>query len=154
MNGKYLNSKEIKRFLALLEKQWGFVGTLDYVWYQNNRRKLYIVNKEFASLDQALIRVNTCGLYFAEITMKGDLRLSIEGSQMIGKTATRQVLSLDAEQVKHWMYGDDVSVDASLQGFYLLKSGDSFIGCGSCREGKLVNFVSKNRRIKTLDVPS
>ncbi len=152
MQGSFLKSKEVKRIVQLLNKQWGFTGALDYIWFQNNKRRLYIVNKDFALLDQTKLRISTIGLYFGEITLKGDLRLSIEGSQIIGPDASRQILELNDEQLLHWLHGDDVAVEANLHGFYLLMHNDYFLGCGSCKDGTLVNFVPKNRRIKTLDI--
>ncbi|PIN77279.1 hypothetical protein COV16_06985 [Candidatus Woesearchaeota archaeon CG10_big_fil_rev_8_21_14_0_10_34_8] len=154
MKGKYLNSKEVKKVLDLLNKQWGFSDKLNYVFFQSNKRNIYIVNKEFASLDASKLRINTLGMYFGEITQKGDLRLSIEGAQMIGPNVSKQVLELDDDQVKKWMYGEDVEVADDLAGFHILKHENYFVGCGSCKNGVLVNFVPKNRRIKTLDIPS
>jgi NOL1/NOP2/fmu family ribosome biogenesis protein len=153
MKGSFLNKKEIKKVLKLLETQWGFVGTLDYVWFQSNKRNLYIVNRDFAILEGEL-RINTLGMYFGEITQKGALRLSIEGAQMVAEHATKQVLELSADQVNEWMYGKDVAVDESLQGFHIVKRGIDVLGCGSCKEGTLHNHVPKSRRIRTLDMPT
>ena len=154
MNGKFLKTKEVKKVLELLEKQWGFAEKLDYIWFLSNKRNLYIVNKEFSQVDVSKLRISSFGMYFAEMTLKGDLRLSIEGAQRVGVHATKHVLELDDEKVKQWMYGNDVAVAADLQGFYILKHDNYFIGCGSCKNGNLVNFVPKNRRIKTMDIPS
>jgi len=136
MNGKFLKAKEVKKVLELLEKQWGFTKKLDYVWFLSNKQNLYIVNREFAHVDVSTLRISSFGMYFGEITMKNDVRLSIEGSQFVGAHATKHVLELDGEQVRQWMYGNDVTVaDTLLQGFYILKHDTYYLGCGSCKEG-------------------
>lgn len=149
MEGDFLSKKEIKHLLERVEEQWGASLDGEYLFFKNNKRKIYIVNKEFAQIERDKVRVNSIGLYFCEVTEKGDIRLSIEGSQLLGPTATKSVLEVDEKQAKEWLYGEDVAYPGESTGFVILKFGSYFIGCGKHKESYISNHVSKNRRIGT-----
>lgn len=145
---KILNSKEKKEMMSLLENAWGFSGVLPYVFFQSEKGKLYLVNDDFSRLHVEKLRVNSLGMYFGELK-DGSFRLSIEGSQIIGKHCSRNVVLLDNEQMYAWMHGETVVVAASVPDgvFVLVQHGEDFLGCGKYRDGKILNFVPKERRI-------
>ena len=64
MNGNFLNSKEVKKILEQLEEQWGFTESLDYAFFMNNQRRVALVNRDFALVADAKLRLNSLGLYF------------------------------------------------------------------------------------------
>ncbi len=150
MEGKFLNKKEIKPILQKLEEQFGFTQELQYVFFKNNKHKVMIINKELAHIDMEKIRINNFGVYMGEIMDSREVRLSIEGSQIIGPFATKNVVEVDFETAKRWMYGQDIEGVFDATGFVIVKYGDYFIGCGRYKEGKISNHVPKNRRIGTL----
>ncbi len=145
-NLQILNKKQIKVILYLLEKQFGFKGDLDYVFLQNKERKIFIVNKEIENLNLDKLRINSVGLYFGKLEKDG-LRLSIEGSQMIGRKAYKNVVEINEKQVKEWLSGQDLTIK-NYSGFVLIKYKNNLLGCGKAKEGKILNFVSKVRRIR------
>ncbi len=154
MQGKFLVKKEIRRILEQLEKQWGFTSELDYVFFCNNKDRISLMNREFAQLDLAKLRLNSIGLYFCEVMKNGEVRLSIEGSQLVGPTATKNLVSVDFDNARKWLYGQDLELGSDViseTGFVILKHDDFFIGCGRFKEGVISNHVSKNRRIGTLN---
>ena len=75
------------------------------------------------------------------------LRLSIEGSQIMGPYAKKNVLELSKEASRDWLKGRDLAVETDCSGFVIVKSGDDFMGCGKVKDNKLLNFVPKIRRI-------
>jgi len=150
MEGKFLNKKEIKPILHQLEKQFGFTEELPYVFFKNNKHKVLIINKELSQIDMIKLRINSLGLYFGEIMDSREIRLSIEGSQIVGQTATKNVVAVDENTAKQWMYGQDIEGQYDATGFVILKYGNYYIGCGRCKDGKISNHVPKNRRIGTL----
>ncbi len=84
------------------------------------------------------------GIYFGKIEKDG-LRLSIEGSFIVGKLAKKSVLEVDDEKAFRWMSGENI--EASVKGFCILKWGQYFLGCGK-GDGKVVkNYVPKDRRV-------
>lgn len=149
MEGEFLSKKEVKRFLEKVEEQWGTNLEREYLFFKNKKRKIYVVNREFTQIERDKLRINSVGLYFCEVTEKGDVRLSIEGSQILGPTAGKNVLVVDEKQAKEWLYGEDVAYEGESAGFVILKYENYFIGCGKHKEGYISNHVSKNRRIGT-----
>jgi len=143
---KILNKKEIKRILAMLEKQWGFKGELDYAFLQSEKFKIYLANKEIFNLDLSKVKINSFGIYFAEVRV--GIRLSIEGSQIVGPKATKNVVELDDDEAKEWMSGTDIEKETDSNDFVILKHKTDFLGTGKAtKEGKILNYVPKARRL-------
>jgi len=146
---KILNKKEIKIILAIIKKTWNVDKKLEYAFLMNNKNRLFIVNKDIDKVDFSKIRVNNLGLYFGEL--RNGLRLSIEGSQLIGKYAKKNVLELDDYELNSWVKGEDMTIKSELKGFVLIKYKDDFYGTGKLIEGKLLNFVPKARRLRVIN---
>lgn len=144
---EFLKSKKVKELRAKLEGQWGFTGKLDYQFLSNDSGKIWIVNKDVAEIDLESVRLNSIGLYFGEL-VRGELRLSIEGSQIIGPCASKNVIGLDSGQANSWLMGEDVSIDTEGQGFMIVRSGNDYMGTGKTKDGRLLNYVPKIRRLK------
>jgi NOL1/NOP2/fmu family ribosome biogenesis protein len=142
---KILNNKEIKEILNLIEKQWGAKLDLDYAFLKNQKNKVFLIDKDLSKIDTSKLRINSIGMYFCE-TEKG-IRLSIEGSQIIGKKATKNIVEIDEQQAKQWLKGEDLEINGNYSGFVILKHKNYFLGCGKFKEDKILNYVSKERRI-------
>ena len=142
---KILNNKEIKEILNLIEKQWGAKLDLDYAFLKNQKNKVFLINKDLSKIDTSKLRINSIGMYFCE-TEKG-IRLSIEGSQIIGKKATKNIVEIDEQQAKQWLKGEDLEINGNYSGFVILKHKNYFLGCGKFKEDKILNYVGKERRI-------
>ena len=93
---KILNNKEIKEIYGMIENQWGAKIKLDCGFLKNNKNRIFIVSKDIAKIDTSKLRLNSVGMYFCEIDDKG-IRLSIEGSQIIGSKATKNVFAKDSD---------------------------------------------------------
>ncbi len=146
-NLKILNSKERKKILGLLEENWGFNEKLDYVFLETEKRKIYIAKKEIFDLDTSQLRVNSVGIYFAEARV--GIRLSIEGSQIVGPKAAKNVVELDDKEARQWMEGNDLDKPVETESFVILKHNNDFLGSGkSTKEGKILNYVPKTRRLR------
>ena len=145
-----LNKKQIKEILAIIKSQWDADVDLDYAFFLSNKEKLYIVNKEMANYDLSSLRINSVGIYFGEYS-NSELRLSIEGSQIVGGNAKKNVLELSDSDARKWLKGEELQIDADSKGFALIKNKNDFLGCGKLVGTKLINYVPKNRRIKSSD---
>ena len=142
-----LNKKEIKKILEIIKDQWDFDAELDYAFLKNNKDKLYIANKEVFNLDFKKLRINSIGMYFGQLK-DNTLRLSIEGSQLIGKDAKKNVVELDDAETMKWFKGEDLQKECKdCEGFVLMKHDRDFMGTGKYANGKILNFVGKTRRI-------
>ena len=155
-NLKAMNSKEIKELLLKIKEQWDSDLKEDaekYAFLRNAEDKIFIANKEVFSIDFSKIRINSLGVYFAQYDKMG-LRLSIEGSQMIGKHAKKNFVEIDEKQAKEWMKGEDIFIgeEKELNGFVLVKYNNDFLGSGKYQKetGKVFNFVPKARRVNAI----
>ena len=145
---KILNSKEIKEIHKLIESQWGAKIKLGYGFLKNSKNRIFIINKSISKIDFSKLRLNSAGMYFCEIDDKG-IRLSIEGSQIIGAKAARNVVELNEEETKKWFKGEDLEKECKdCKGFVILKNKNDFLGTGKYSNGRILNYVSKTRRIK------
>lgn len=141
-----LPGKKVKLILSLLKKQFGFDDKLEYAFLQNEKGRIYLISKDISKLELAKIRINTLGLYFGELR-NNEIRVSIEGSQIIGPKSNKNILSLDDNQKKQWLSGEDLTLDTDLKGFVLICNKKDFLGCGKVSNGKVFNYVGKSRRI-------
>ena len=146
---KILNSKEIKDILKLIENQWNAKLTLKYAFLKNNKNRIFIVNKDISKIDFSKLRFNSIGMYFCEINDQ-DIRLSIEGSQIIGPTATKNIVEINEEQTKQWIKGEDLEIEGNYDGFVIVKYNNDFLGSGKYKNGRVLNYVGKSRRITSL----
>ncbi len=150
-NFKVLDRKDKKRFLELLKEQFDFEDKLDYIFLINNKNKVFIVNKEIASIDLNKIRINSIGLYIAEFT-NDEVRLSIEGSQIIGPNSKKNIIELDDKEAREWLKGKDIVKETGAQGFVIMKHKNDFLGSGKVTLTKgILNFVPKTRRLNVSD---
>ena len=147
-NYKIFNSRDKKKLLEELEEHYGIKDLrLDYVFLQNPKGRIYITNRDIEKIPLDKIRINSLGLYFANQDKPG-LRLSVEGSQILGKQATKNILEINQEQTNQWFSGQDIKTESNLQGFVLVKHKEDFLGCGNLTQGILHNYLGKERRIR------
>ena len=92
-NFEVLNSKSVREILKLLQQQWGYEEKLECGLLQKEN-DIFLVTKDVDKIDLGALNVNSIGLYFGEIRHE-KLRLSIEGSQIIGKQAKKNVIFED-----------------------------------------------------------
>lgn len=149
MELKILKSKEAKEILAMIKLQWDAEPKLDYAFLLSERERVYVVNRDILMIDISKVRMNSLGIYFGE-WKNNELRLSIEGSQIIGPFAKKNVVELDEEEMLKWFKGEDFKKETTAQGFVIVKHKNDFLGCGKIKEGTLLNFVPKVRRVKEL----
>ncbi len=148
---KILNKKETKEILKLIRGQWAADADLDFVFLINEKNNdIFIAEKDIFKADFEQFNVDSVGLYFGEMK-KGQLRLSIEGSQIVGPSAKRNVVELDRGETTLWLRGFDLEKKLSkkeAQGYVLVKHNDRFMGTGRVKENNILNFVPKSRRVK------
>jgi NOL1/NOP2/fmu family ribosome biogenesis protein len=146
---KILNSKEIKEILRLIEKQWNAKLKLNYAFLKNNKNRIFIVNKDISKIELEKLRINSIGMYFCEIDQQG-IRLSIEGSQIVGPKAAKNTVEITEQQAKQWLKGEDLEIEESYEGFVIIKHNNDFLGTGKYKLGKVLNYVNKSRRVNSI----
>jgi len=147
---KVLNSKDVKVLLAWLKEHYGIKDLkFDAAFLKSTKDKIYMSTKKISELDAKNLRINLLGMYFAKEEHNG-IRLSIEGSQLVGPKASKNVVDLSKEQIAEWIRGEDITLQGDFKGFVIIRCGNDFYGTGNYKEGKILNYVPKERRIKRL----
>ncbi len=125
---------------ALIE-QFGYAP--DLVYEIRGSRKIYAYKP--CSFDPK-VRTDK-GIYFGRIEADG-IRLSIEGAFLVGPKAKKNIIEINEERALRYLSGENIDVDAELEGWVILKWGQYYLGTGKVKNGKVYNYVPKERRIK------
>ncbi len=146
---KALNKKHIKELLKNIEEHYGIKELkLDYIFYQSNKGKVFLLSNKFKELNHENLNINSLGLYFANIKDR-EIRLSVEGSQLIGNKAKKNVVEINEEELKNWLTGEDLEMKKG-EGFVLIKNKDDFYGSGKITKDRVLNFVPKEKRMNVI----
>ncbi|MEM2121219.1 MAG: hypothetical protein QXU20_00990 [Candidatus Woesearchaeota archaeon] len=153
---KILNKKEIKKIISLINERFGCNFDFDFGMLKSSSGKIYLVTKDFSKIDFRKLKISRVGIYFAnyeEKFKKNKIRLSIEGTQLVGPLSNKNVLEVNETELRKWFFGEDLVVrnhNNVSDGFVILKYNNDFIGCGLLKQGTLKNYVPKERRVKDL----
>ena len=154
-NLKILNSKETKHIFEKLEAQYGYTADrqkLDFIFLMNKDNRLYIVSKDIAKIDFENLKIDAIGVYFGELYNES-IRLSLEGAQVIGKGATKNIIYITDDDMLEWVKGKDIKHEDCGKDFVIILNKnkitchDDILGCGKYKDGNIVNYVSKSRRL-------
>ena len=148
MNFGILNKKESNKILDEIKENFGIKKIeLDYGFIKNDD-KIYLITKDLGRIDFKKLKINDIGLYFCALS-KGGISLSIEATQMIGNKAAKNVVEIFDEEVKYWFNGESL-VRKNLSGMVIIKNKNDFLGCGYAKDGLIINYIPKERRVKEL----
>ena len=148
---KILNSKEKSKILKKLNEQFGISDIPGKIVMRGGERLfLYsgsLDEKEIRELESTVF-IERVGIYFAKIEENGEMRLSIEGTQILGEQIKKNIFILNSEQLEKWMTGSELNIKSGMKGFVIIKYKDEFLGTGKASEEKISNFIPKNRRLR------
>lgn len=164
----FLNRKRIKEIFEVLGIQYGlkkgYEEKLNYIFMINEDNKINIINPSVASINLDVLHISSLGLYFGELkenenNKEDEIRLSIEGSQIIGPFATKNVVEISEGLMRLWIRGYDIEVknhkekenEKQENAFVIVKHKNDFFGCGRLKDGIILNHIPKERRIKSED---
>jgi NOL1/NOP2/fmu family ribosome biogenesis protein len=143
---KFISSKQKKEITKKLESQYQIKELkINYRFLKDTKDKIYIINNKISEIELKNYKIGTIGLYFGTLN-NNDLRLSMEGSFLIGKYAKQNILELTNAQLKEWISGKNISTKEELSGFVILKHNKDFLGTGKYKEHIIINHVPKERR--------
>ncbi len=145
-----LNTRELKEIKKALTKQFNFKGKLPYVFLISPRNRLYIINKDLSRIDLNKLgtKIDSLGLYFGEYK-NTTIRLSMEGSILIAKHSSKNILELTDPEIKKWLKGEDLFKDLGKKSkFIILKHKKDILGCGRYKQERIFNYVPKERRMR------
>lgn len=149
----FLKSKEVKQLMQRCREQWGtdFAHLFQEYAFFKNKDKIFLVSRDIAKIDFESLRINNAGMYILE-DKNDELRLSVEGSQVLGPDADKNVLELEKYEIISWIKGEDFLKERKNEGFVIIKFKDDFFGSGKIKEGKLLNFLPKIRRLNEVNI--
>src|SRR3989344_5343969 len=102
---KILNLREKQEIERRLQEQFG-IESVPGVIVQRGEERLFLFSGNFSK--EEIEKLEKCtfiermGVYFAKIIGK-DIRLSIEGSQILKDQITRNIFDLNPSQAEEWM---------------------------------------------------
>jgi len=150
MQAKKMSENEKREIERIVEKNYGAKIDLSGLdCYINNRNEIYIVSK---SVDERLISIASyIGMYFGRLKRNEKIQPSVEGSQIVGRLANKNIAIVDDENISRYMEGLECKwvnlINCEVNNFVLIKNGNDFFGSGILREDKIESLVPKARRI-------
>lgn len=144
---EFLSAKELKPVLVFLKEHFGVEKKFEFGWYLSKER-LFCISRDVELVNLTELNVNAAGLYIGE-WKNGELRLSVDGSQIVGPFASKNIVELSDEELLAWLRGEVLEKKVENQGIVFIHHDKDFVGCGKVKEGKILNFVPKIRRLMT-----
>ena len=147
MQVEKVDSKEIEK---IIEKNYRCKIDLSvYSVFRNKDGKIFISAK---GIPKKLVDASSyIGLYLGKIKRNEKIQLSIEGSQIVGPKAKKNIATLNDKNIKKWMEGMTIEEfdcnNCEERNFVLITNGEDFFGSGLFKENKIENYVPKGRRI-------
>ncbi|MBS3086954.1 hypothetical protein J4422_04625 [Candidatus Pacearchaeota archaeon] len=147
---KILNQQEKKEIEASLHEQFG-VEKIPGLILMRGEERLFFFSGDFSETEiknlEACVPIERVGIYFARV-IGNDVKLSIEGTNILKNQIKKNIFNLDSKQLEEWMTGSDLQVKTGKKGFLVIKYKDDFLGCGKASEEKIGNFIPKSRRLR------
>jgi len=147
---KILSKREKEEILRKLNKQFG-IKDIPGMLIKLGKDRIFFFSGNFNENEirklESEVQIERVGIYFAKIIMD-DIKLSIEGTQILKEQINKNIFELNEEQLKDWMSGRDLMIQMKERGFLVMKYKEEFLGCGKASENKISNFIPKERRLK------
>ena len=148
-----LEKQQVKEIERIIEKNYGTkIDLMEFsVFKTSNDEKIWIASKQIFGVDLRKLVVNSIGLYLGKLKRNEKISLSTEGSQLIGKTATKNVVYLDKEGGHKFLQGMNVkpekTVNVESHNFVILRTQQEILGSSLFTEEEIKNLLPKSRRV-------
>ena len=146
---KILNTRELKKLREHIVAEFGTFLKNDYAYLQNDKGKIFLINKDLSRIELKNLKIDRIGLYFAE-SKDQQIRLSKEGAQLLfteAKGKVERVVSLDQKEAELYFQGREVEKDLTGESrSIILKYQDQILGCARYKDKKILNFLPKIHR--------
>jgi len=149
-NLKILNGKEKKEILEMLNNQFG-IKEVTGILLKRGKERIFLYEGNF---DEESLRalekitfIERVGVYLGKVEKAG-IRLSIEGTQILKKGITKNIVELNYEEMQTWMMGHELLKKTPNNGFVIMKYNEDMLGTGKASVEKITNFIPKSRRLR------
>ncbi|MEK6824212.1 MAG: hypothetical protein AABY06_04215, partial [Nanoarchaeota archaeon] len=121
------------------------------------KEKIFLFNGNFSDEQiknlEKIAFIEKVGIYIGAIFFPtGEIRLSIEGTQIFKDQIIKNIFELNSEQIDNWMQGEELNIQTGLRGIIVIKHKNNFLGCGKASENKIGNFIPKSRRLRSKNI--
>jgi NOL1/NOP2/fmu family ribosome biogenesis protein len=111
VRAQFLTRREVRRINELVERAYGARFEEDGYHYFLRGKDLYRIARDLERVDIDQVKEVFAGLYLCEV-LDETVRFSIEGSQIIGPSATQRVITLERdEEWFSWLERHDISAE-------------------------------------------
>lgn len=151
---KILNTRDIKAVKEQLIKQFNYALEGNYAYLQNEKNRIFIINRDVAQIDLDKLRIDRIGLYFAELRL-GQIRLSKEGAQLLvnearqrnNESKIKNIISLTKAETRAYFAGVDLKKNVGEESrLAILTYENDVLGCAAYKESTIINFLPKIHR--------
>jgi NOL1/NOP2/fmu family ribosome biogenesis protein len=150
MTLKIFSKKETQEIEKKLQEQFG-IENIPGILIKRGEERIFLFqgsfNEEEIKKLEKEIPIERIGVYFAK-EQNDQIRLSIEGVNLLKEQIKKNIFELDDEQAERWMLGQELPIKTGKRDFLIMKNKEYFLGCGKASEEKIGNFIPKNRRLK------
>jgi len=150
MSFKFVRSSEKKRIISDLNKNFG-IKSLPLVLIETGREKIRAfsgsMNREEIKELSQIVNVEIVGLYLLK-KESNYYRISLDGCQILKSQIEKNIFQIDENQFFEWIRARDLNVKIS-RGPKIVKFNSDFLGAGYSTEDKIINFVPKERSIRS-----
>ena len=152
MTLKILNKKEKQEIEDKLSEQFG-IKEIPGDLFMKGKERVFLFSgsfnkKQIKKMDY-FTNIERIGIYFAKIDERTqDIRLSLEGVEVLKNQIKKNIFEIPAELVESWMKGQELNIKTGKRGFLIMRHNDDFLGSGKASEEKIGNFIPKNRRLR------
>ena len=150
MNAKFLGSKDKKHYFEKLNSQFG-VEKLPWMLIETGKEKVRAFSGDMTREDvmkiAAVANIELIGMYLFKEEL-GGMRFGFDGAMMVSDKINKNVIEINDEQANDWLQGKNLGIKLE-KGVYAVKHADDFLGCGMSDGQVLINFVPKERRMRS-----
>ena len=151
-----LSNQETKEILSKLNEQFGIQKILGRL-IKIGKERIFLFNGDFLDEQiknlEKIVFIEKIGIYIGAIFLPtGEIRLSIEGTQIFKDQITKNLFEINEEKFGNWMQGEELNIQTGLKGIIVIKYRNNFLGCGKASENKIGNFIPKSRRLRSKNI--
>jgi NOL1/NOP2/fmu family ribosome biogenesis protein len=148
---KILKKEEVEQIENIVEKNYGAkIDLKQFLVLKTLEEKIFLTTKDLLNLDLSKLQINSMGMNFGKLKRNEKIFLTIEGSQIVGAKATKNIVLLNEENAKKFMQGSDVKpekeINCEYHNFAIVKFGEDVLGSSLLTEEGIKNQLPKSRR--------
>jgi len=153
MNIRFIKTPEKRRIIEELNAQFG-ISELPFLLIETGKEKIrgftgHLSKEEIMQIGK-LAPVEGIGIYLLK-KENVEWRLSFDALHLLKEQITKNVFEINEQQLNEWIRGNDLDIQASAGILVISYKGD-FIGSAKSSGNKLLNYVPKERRLKSKSI--